>query len=175
MSGRYTTTILTAIAALLVVTILRSVDPGLTNTVYAAPTGDSTGLKSIQKGNSMELGNFCNCLTVKDIAASREFYEKLGFTAVSGDQAQNWLVMKSGETKIGLFQGMFDKNMMSFNPGWDSNGQPLPSFTDIREIQRQLKAKGITFSLEADEKTTGPASFMIQDPDGNPILFDQFR
>ena len=121
----------------------------------------------------MQLGNFSVSLAVKDIAASRAFYEKLGFTVVHGNQAQNWLVMKNGDCKIGLFQGMFERNIMTFNPGWDSNAQKLPSYTDIREIQRQLKAKGVTFSLEADEKTTGPASFMIEDPDGNQILFDQ--
>jgi len=122
----------------------------------------------------MELGNFSVSLAVKDIAASRAFYEKLGFTATHGNQAQNWLVMKNGDVKIGIFQGMFDKNMLTFNPGWDSDGNALPSFTDIREIQRRLKAQGMTFKLEADEKTTGPASFILVDPDGNPILFDQF-
>ena len=110
---------------------------------------------------------------MKDIAASKAFYEKLGFAVSHGNQAQKWLVMKNGDHKIGLFQGMFEKNTMTFNPGWDSNAQKLPSYTDIREIQRQLRAKGITFTLEADEKTTGPASFQIEDPDGNPILFDQ--
>lgn len=123
----------------------------------------------------MDLGNFCLCLTVKDIAASRAFYENLGFTQVSGDQAQNWLVMRNGPTKVGLFQGMFEKNMLCFNPGWDSDGNNIDPFTDIRELQKKLKAKGVAFATEADENSTGPASFVIADPDGNPILFDQHR
>ena len=123
----------------------------------------------------MELGNFCICLTVKDIAASRAFYEKLDFKPVAGDQAQNWLVLQNGTTKIGLFQGMFEKNMITFNPGWDSNGKNLATFTDIRELQKQLRSKGMAFTMEADESTSGPASFMLLDPDGNPILFDQHR
>jgi len=174
MSRRYTNTLLSIIAILLVIGVSRIGSSGLAETAYAGQNGDSTSTNPVQKGNAMQLGNFCNCLTVKDVAVSRAFYEKIGFTVVHGDQAQNWLIMKSGDTKIGLFQGMFDKNMMSFNPGWDSEGNPLPTYTDIREIQRQFRANGITFTLEADEKTTGPASFMIQDPDGNPILFDQF-
>lgn len=124
---------------------------------------------------TMDLGNFCICLAVKDIAASRAFYEKLGFRQVAGVQEQNWLVMQNGTTKVGLFQGMFDKNMLCFNPGWDSNGKNIDPFTDIREIQKQLKAQGVTFTMEADESSTGPASFMLMDPDGNPILFDQHR
>jgi lactoylglutathione lyase len=127
------------------------------------------------RSSSMDLGNFCISLTVKDIAASRAFYEKLGFRQVAGEQAQNWLVLQSGTTKVGLFHGMFDKNMLTFNPGWDHNGKNLDSFTDIRALQKELKAKGMTFTMEADENTTGPASFMLVDPDGNPILFDQHR
>lgn len=121
----------------------------------------------------MKLGAFSVSLTVKDLQASKAFYEKLGFEVFHGDAAQNWLIMKNGDTVIGLFQGMFDKNMLTFNPGWDSNAQELASFTDIREIQRQLKEQGLEFASEADESTTGPASFMVADPDGNPILFDQ--
>jgi len=123
----------------------------------------------------MEFGNFSVSLTVKNLQASREFYEKLGFKTWGGDPAQNWLILKNGETVIGLFQGMFEKNMLTFNPGWDSNAQPLATFTDVRELQRQLKAKGVQFVSEAEESTTGPASFMVVDPDGNPILVDQHR
>ena len=121
----------------------------------------------------MKLGNFSVSLAVKDIAASRAFYEKLGFTVFGGVQEQNWLILKNGECVIGLFQWMFEKNMLTFNPGWDSNAQKLTAFTDVREIQRQLKASGVTLSTEADESTKGPASFMTVDPDGNPILVDQ--
>ena len=121
----------------------------------------------------MNLGNFSVSLAVKDIEASKVFYEKLGFAVFGGKQAQGWLIMKSGEHVIGLFQGMFDKNILTFNPGWDSNAQLVPEFTDVRELQRQLKASGITMMSEADEKTSGPASFMVADPDGNTILFDQ--
>jgi lactoylglutathione lyase len=122
----------------------------------------------------MELGNFSVSLAVKDLAASRTFYEKFGFAAMGGD-GTSWQILKNGDRIIGLFQGMFDKNILTFNPGWDSNAQNLPSFTDIRELQRQLKAKGVVFQSEADETTTGPASFIAVDPDGNPILVDQHR
>ena len=121
----------------------------------------------------MELGNFSVGLAVKNIEASKAFYEKLGFAVFMGDQSQNWLIMKNGDHVIGLFQGMFDKNILTFNPGWDSNAQSLTSFTDVRELQRQLKASGVDMITEADESSTGPASFMIADPDGNTILFDQ--
>ena len=121
----------------------------------------------------MELGAFSISLAVKDIQASKDFYEKLGFQVFMGDISQNWLILKNGDHVIGLFQGMFEKNIMTFNPGWDSNAQPLNTFTDVRELQRQLKAQGIAFESEADESTTGPASFIIVDPDGNPILVDQ--
>lgn len=121
----------------------------------------------------MELGAFSVSLAVKDIGASRAFYEKLGFTVFAGDQSQNWLVMKNGEHAIGLFQGMFEQNILTFNPGWDGNARALEQFTDVRELQRRLKARGLTMSPEADEDSTGPASFMIVDPDGNTILFDQ--
>jgi predicted enzyme related to lactoylglutathione lyase len=121
----------------------------------------------------MELGAFSVSLAVKDIEASKRFYEKLGFTVFMGDQSQNWLIMKSGEHVIGLFQGMFDKNILTFNPGWDSDAQPLKEFTDVRELQRRLKDQGVNLISEADESSTGPASFMIVDPDGNTILIDQ--
>ena len=121
----------------------------------------------------MELGTFSVSLAVKDIEASKRFYEKLGFAVFAGNQAQNWLIMKNGDHAIGLFQGMFDKNILTFNPGWDSNAQPLGEFTDIRELQRQLKTSGVNMITEADESSTGPASFMIADPDGNTILVDQ--
>jgi lactoylglutathione lyase len=123
----------------------------------------------------MELGAFSISLAVSDIAASKAFYEKLGFRVFGGNQEQGWLIMKNGETLVGLFQGMFDKNILTFNPGWDSNAQPLPTFTDVRELQRQLKAQGVTFASEADETTTGPASFVVVDPDGNPVLVDQHQ
>jgi lactoylglutathione lyase len=121
----------------------------------------------------MELGAFSVSLAVKDIEASRSFYEKFGFHAFFGEAAQNWLILKNGDHVIGLFQGMFEKNILTFNPGWDSNAQPLDSFTDIRELQRRLKEQGVQFAQEADENTTGPASFVAVDPDGNPILVDQ--
>jgi lactoylglutathione lyase len=121
----------------------------------------------------MELGAFSVSLTVKDIKASKDFYEKLGFEVFVGDISQNWLVMKNGPHAIGLFQGMFDRNTLTFNPGWDSNAQKLDAFTNVREIQRQLKAQGLELVVESDESTTGPASLMVMDPDGNPILFDQ--
>ncbi|GAA1262922.1 VOC family protein [Arthrobacter pascens] len=121
----------------------------------------------------MQLGAFSLSLTVKDIAASAAFYEKLGFTRFGGDIAQNWLILRNGDTVIGLFQGMFEKNMLTFNPGWNQDAEALDSFTDVRELQRELKARGTQFVSEADEGTTGPASFIVVDPDGNPVLVDQ--
>jgi catechol 2,3-dioxygenase-like lactoylglutathione lyase family enzyme len=121
----------------------------------------------------MELGAFSISLAVQDIEASRDFYAKLGFEAFAGDITQNWLILKNGATVIGLFQGMFEENILTFNPGWDQNAGELGSYTDIRELQRQLKLQGVAFVSEADESTIGPASFMIVDPDGNPILVDQ--
>jgi lactoylglutathione lyase len=121
----------------------------------------------------MELGAFSVSLAVKDIEASKRFYEKLGFAIFMGDQSQNWLIMKNGDHVIGLFQGMFDTNILTFNPGWSGEAQPLKEFTDVRELQRQLKASGLNMITEADESSTGPASFMIADPDGNTILVDQ--
>lgn len=121
----------------------------------------------------MELGAFSISLAVKDIAASKAFYEKLGFKVFGGDITQNWLILKNGDCIIGLFQGMFEKNILTFNPGWDSNAQKLDNYMDVRELQRQLKALDVEFVSEADESTTGPASFIAVDPDGNPILVDQ--
>ena len=121
----------------------------------------------------MDLGNFSVSLAVKDIEASRSFYEKLGFSAWGGDQTQGWLIMKNGGAVIGLFQGMFERNILTFNPGWDSEANVLPEFTDVRELQRRLSGQGIPLFSEADEGTTGPASFVIEDPDGNRILVDQ--
>ena len=121
----------------------------------------------------MELGAFSISLAVKDIKASKAFYEKLGFKVFFGDISQNWLILKNGEHAIGLFQGMFERNTLTFNPGWDSNARKLDTFTDVRELQKQLKAQGVELASEADERTTGPASFIVMDPDGNPILIDQ--
>ena len=121
----------------------------------------------------MELGAFSISLTVKDLEASRAFYEKFGFTVFGGNAAQKWLILKNGDHVIGLFQGMFEKNILTFNPGWDSNAQKLGTFSDVRDLQRQLKAQGVVLLTEADENKTGPGSFMAVDPDGNPILVDQ--
>jgi len=123
----------------------------------------------------VQLGLFSISLTVKDIHASKAFYEKLGFEVFGGNISQNWLILKNGETIVGLFQGMFDKNMLTFNPGWDSNARNTDEYTDVRELQRKLKDQGVKFESEADEITTGPASFIVVDPDGNPILVDQHR
>jgi lactoylglutathione lyase len=121
----------------------------------------------------MDLGAFSISLAVKDIHASKAFYEKLGFEVFGGDISQNWLILKNREHVIGLFQGMFEKNMLTFNPGWDQDAQNLDAFTDVRELQWQLKAKGVELTAEADESTKGPAYIMLADPDGNPILVDQ--
>jgi catechol 2,3-dioxygenase-like lactoylglutathione lyase family enzyme len=123
----------------------------------------------------MELGAFSVSLSVQDIEASRDFYDKLGFEVFGGDITQNWLILKNGQTVIGLFQGMFEGNLLTFNPGWDQDAADLEAYTDVRELQRQLKAQGVAFVSEADENTTGPASFMVADPDGNVILVDQHR
>ncbi len=123
----------------------------------------------------MELGAFSISLAVKDLEASKQFYEKLGFTVFGGDQSRNWLILKNGDHVIGLFQGMFEKNILTFNPGWDQDAKQLGIFTDIRELQRQLKDRGVELTSEADLSSTGPASFSIVDPDGNTILVDQHR
>jgi lactoylglutathione lyase len=121
----------------------------------------------------MDLGAFSVSLAVKDLAASKAFYEKFGFKSFAGNAEQNWLILKNGDHVIGLFQGMFERNILTFNPGWDQSAQKVASFTDVRELQRELKAQGVELMQQADESTTGPASFVAVDPDGNPILVDQ--
>ncbi|MDB4522231.1 VOC family protein [Gammaproteobacteria bacterium] len=121
----------------------------------------------------MQLGAFSISLAVKNIEASRSFYEKFGFKVIGGDASQNWLILKNSDHTIGLFQGMFEKNTLTFNPGWDKNAAEIDAYTDIRDLQRQLKAQGVELMTEADEATSGPASFVAVDPDGNPILVDQ--
>ena len=121
----------------------------------------------------MDLGAFSVSLAVREIEASRRFYEQLGFVPFMGDASQNWLILRNGDKVIGLFQGMFERNSLTFNPGWGPDAQPIDAFTDVRELQRRLKATGVPFVQEADESTTGPASFIVVDPDGNPIIVDQ--
>ncbi len=121
----------------------------------------------------MKLGAFSISLAVKDIQASKEFYENLGFSVFAGELERKYLIMKNGNALVGLFQGMFEKNILTFNPGWDENAQKLDSFSDVRDIQKHLKEKGISIENEADESSTGPASFVVVDPDGNPVLIDQ--
>ncbi len=121
----------------------------------------------------MEFGAFSVSLTVEDLEASRSFYEKLGFEVVGGEASQNWLILRNGACTIGIFHGMFEKNILTFNPGWDGEAQPLDSFTDVRELQRELKSKGVQLASEADEDGAGPAWFLVLDPDGNQILVDQ--
>jgi catechol 2,3-dioxygenase-like lactoylglutathione lyase family enzyme len=123
----------------------------------------------------MDLGSFSISLAVKDIQASKAFYEKLGFVSMGDFGADNWAILKNGDHVIGLFQGMFEKNILTFNPGWNQDAQPLGAFTDVRELQRQLRAQGVQFQMEADESTTGPAAFVTADPDGNPVMVDQHR
>ena len=126
-----------------------------------------------RKDEPMQLGNFSISLAVKDIKASKAFYEKLDFKQVNGNLEQNWIVLQNGTTTVGLFQGMFERNMMTFNPGWTHEKKTLKDFQDVRDLQRTLKERGIKLQTEADETTDGPASFMLVDPDGNPILVDQ--
>lgn len=121
----------------------------------------------------MELGAFSVSLAVKDIEASRSFYEKLGFTVMGGDQSQGWLILKNGSTVIGLFQGMFEQNILTFNPGWDQSASPLASFTDVRDVQKSLEAQGVNITTRADPDTKGPAHINLSDPDGNVIMLDQ--
>ena len=123
----------------------------------------------------MELGAFSVSLSVADIEASREFYEKLGFEPVGGNAADNWLILRNGDHVIGLFQGMFEKNILTFNPGWDQQSNETESFTDVREIQRRLREQGVELASEADENSEGPASVTLVDPNGNPVLIDQHR
>ena len=131
--------------------------------------------KDSKKQNTMELGAFSLSLKVKDIKKSVEFYEKLGFTYKGGNIDQNWIVLKNGSTVIGLFQGYLEENTLTFNPGWDQSASEVNPFTDVREIQKKLKAKDVKLDREADEKTTGPEYIILKDPDGNPILIDQHR
>ena len=121
----------------------------------------------------MDLGNFSVSLAVRDLAASRAFYEKLGFTIWGGEADQGWLILRNGAATIGLFQGMFERNMLTFNPGWDADANPVAGFTDVRELERQLEEKGLEFASRTEPGSTGPASFVVVDPDGNPILVDQ--
>jgi len=121
----------------------------------------------------MNLGAFSSSLAVQDIAVSLKFYQKLGFQEAGGDQSQNWLILRNGDLTIGLFQGMFERNVLTFNPGWNAQAEPLAEFDDVREIQQELKNQGLALTTEADTSTTGPASLMLIDPDGNPILIDQ--
>lgn len=121
----------------------------------------------------MKLGAFSISLAVEDLEASRVFYEKFGFEVVGGDPSENWQILRNGDHTIGLFQGMFERNLLTFNPGWDGKGRPVESFTDVRQLQRRLKENGVSLASEADENSTGPASFVALDPDGNPILVDQ--
>ena len=127
----------------------------------------------VERGQKVELGAFSISLAVADLEASRAFYERFGFEVVGGDPSENWQILRNGDHTIGLFQGMFERNILTFNPGWDVHGNPTESFTDVREIQRRVKAKGVSLVSEADESTIGPASFIATDPDGNPILVDQ--
>lgn len=139
--------------------------------VAGAPPAASPS--SPERTAPMELGNFCMCLAVKDLATSRAFYEKLGFTRVAGEASQNWLVLRNGLAKIGLFQGHIEKNTLAFNPGWSGDGTPLADFTDVRELQKTLEKAGVVLDVRADPAGTGPAHLVLKDPDGNPILFDQ--
>jgi catechol 2,3-dioxygenase-like lactoylglutathione lyase family enzyme len=141
--------------------------------VAATPTTSRPQSEQAKKDDSMQLGNFCLSLAVKDIKVSKAFYEKLDFKQVSGKLEQNWVVLQNGTTKIGLFQGMFEKNILTFNPGWDHERKTPKDFQDVRELQRILKQRGIKLQTEADESTEGPASFTLVDPDGNPVLVDQ--
>jgi catechol 2,3-dioxygenase-like lactoylglutathione lyase family enzyme len=145
----------------------------LTFIILALAAAFCLGFISNTKRDDMNLGAFSMSLSVKDLKTSKEFYENLGFTVFGGDMERNYLIMKNGNALIGLFQGMFQNNILTFNPGWDENAKEVKGFTDIREIQKHLKSKGIVLKLEADETTTGPASVILTDPDGNEILLDQ--
>ncbi len=144
-----------------------------TVTVGTAATATADTTDGLRRGSNMDLGAFSVSLAVKDLATSREFYEKFGFEVVGGDASQNWQILRNGDHTIGLFQGMFEQNILTFNPGWDKHANPVAEFTDVRELQRRLKAEGVSFAAEADESGSGPASFVAIDPDGNPILVDQ--
>jgi catechol 2,3-dioxygenase-like lactoylglutathione lyase family enzyme len=144
---------------------------------HARPTPERTPepvpAKPARSADALELGNFSVSLSVKDLAASRAFYEKLGFRVIGGVAEQRWLILQNETSTIGLFQGLFPRNMLTFNPGWDRNSQTLSDFQDVRELQAKLKERGIALDTEADPGSTGPASFVLTDPDGNPILVDQ--
>jgi len=145
-----------------------------TLSIAAGYTSDSTPDKTTTEGSqSMHLGHFSISLAVKDLAASRDFYQKLGFEPIGGNAEQNWLILQNGDATIGLFQGMFEQNILTFNPGWDARSNRLENFKDVREVQKHLKEQGIALTTEADESTTGPASLTLMDPDGNPVLIDQ--
>ncbi len=146
----------------------------ITATATAAATATvAAGQAETAAPTNMKLGAFSVSLAVKDIQASKKFYEKFGFSAFMGSEAKKWLMLRNGDTVIGLFQGMFEKNTFTFNPGWDANAKQLGKYTDVRDLQRHLKSQGVKLTTEADEGTKGPGSFMAIDPDGNPILFDQ--
>jgi catechol 2,3-dioxygenase-like lactoylglutathione lyase family enzyme len=145
----------------------------LASVALAALISTRADEKQAEKDTPMQLGNFCMCLAVKDIKVSLAFYEKLDFKQVGGKLEQNWVVLQNGTTKLGLFQGMLEKNTLNFNPGWDHERKTLKDFQDVREIQHVLKQRGIQLKTEADEKSDGPANFTLVDPDGNPILVDQ--
>jgi catechol 2,3-dioxygenase-like lactoylglutathione lyase family enzyme len=139
----------------------------------ASTTGRQPDTARAVEGSATRLGNFSVSLAVKDLGASRAFYEKLGFRAIGGDPAKNWLILQNETATIGLFQGMFPRNTLTFNPGWDRAAKALPDFEDVRDIQKTLKGRGLTPVMAADESSSGPASFMLVDPDGNPVLVDQ--
>ena len=145
----------------------------LTAAVAAIPAFSQSKNANLTGGSNLELGTFSLSLAVKDLKVSKEFYEKLGFKVFAGQPAGGFVILRNGEATIGLFQGMFDKNILTFNPGWDSNAQKKAVFTDVRDLQRQLKAAGVPIVKEADETTKGPGSFVVMDPDGNQILVDQ--
>lgn len=145
----------------------------ISSSIVQMTNSSNTIIQSQSKFEAMKLGVFSISLNVKDLTVSKAFYENLGFTVFGGDLKMNYLIMKNESTIIGLFQGMFEKNILTFNPGWDENAQKLDSFIDVRDIQKSLKSKGFKLEVEADETTTGPANIVLLDPDGNPILLDQ--
>ena len=148
---------------------------GMVAAAFVGAALEGIGKSDEQRSKKMQLGAFSISLAVKDIAKSKEFYEKLGFEAIGGELSQNWQIMRSGDTVVGLFQGMFEKNILTFNPGWDQQAENVDEFADVRDIQAALKERGVELTTEADASTSGPASFTLLDPDGNPILFDQHR
>ena len=145
----------------------------LTAAAAAVPAFSQSQPAGKTGGRNMDLGAFSVSLAVKDLEVSRKFYENLGFRVFAGEASHKYVILKNGDAIVGLFQGMFEKNILTFNPGWDANARTKPAFTDVRELQRQLKAAGVKLAQEADETTKGPASFIVVDPDGNPILVDQ--